>query len=112
MVPESTETFNPRDKEDAMAVKILIKRVVPDRKSAELLSLLKRLRALTMNQPGYISGETLKRIDAPGESLVISTWQSMEDWRNWVISPERAGIQNKIDDLLGVETGYEIYEYE
>jgi heme-degrading monooxygenase HmoA len=94
-----------------MAVKILIKRMVPASRAKDLTPLFRRLRNLAMDQPGYISGETLERIDRPGEYLVISTWQSIDYWRNWVVSKERAEIQNEIDAKLGDETTYEIYSY-
>ncbi len=92
-----------------MAVKILIKRFVPENKENDLEVLLRLLRERTTSQPGYISGETLKRIDKPGENLVISIWQSVDDWRTWVLSEERTKIQEKIDILLGEDTKYEIY---
>lgn len=95
-----------------MAVKIIIKRIVPENKTEALKPLLQRLRNLAMEQPGYISGETFKRIDRPGESLVVSTWQSMDDWRKWVLADERRGTQEKIDHLLGEKTEYEIYAYD
>jgi heme-degrading monooxygenase HmoA len=95
-----------------MAVKIIIKRIVPQNKAEALKPLLQRLRNLAMQQPGYISGETFKRIDRPGESLVVSTWQAMENWRAWVISDERRGTQEKIDHLLGEKTDYEVYTYD
>jgi heme-degrading monooxygenase HmoA len=95
-----------------MAVKIIIKRIVPQNKTEALRPLLQKLRNLAMQQPGYISGETFKRIDRPGESLVVSTWQSMEDWRVWVMSDERRGTQEKIDHLLGEKTDYEVYTYD
>ncbi len=94
-----------------MAVKVMIKRKVRGSVEKDLLALLRELRTLTMNQPGYISGETLKRLDKPEETLVISTWQSAEEWRKWVTSKERQQIQAKIDLLLGQETEYELYEY-
>lgn len=92
-----------------MIVKIFIKRRVTEKLNAELIMLLKRLRALTLEQPGYISGESLNRLDTPGESMVISTWQSVENWNTWVNSPKRTEIQSKIDLLLGEETEYAIY---
>ena len=95
-----------------MAVKIIIKRIVPQNKTEALKPLLQKLRNLAMQQPGYISGETFKRIDRPGESLVVSTWQSMEDWRVWVMSDGRRGTQKKIDHLLGEKTDYEVYTYD
>lgn len=95
-----------------MAVKIIIKRIVPQNKAEALKPLLQKLRNLAMQQPGYISGETFKRIDRPGESLVVSTWQFMDNWREWVLSDERQGTQEKIDHLLGEKTDYEIYMYD
>ncbi len=94
-----------------MAIKIIIKRIVSEDKVKYLTPLLKQLRALANNQPGYISGETLKRIDNPSEYLVISTWQSVEDWEKWFLSNERIGVQNKIDIILGKKTEYEVYDY-
>ena len=95
-----------------MAVKIIIKRIVPENKAEALKPLLQKLRNLAMEQTGYISGETFKRIDRPGESLVVSTWQSMENWREWVVNDLRRGAQEKIDHLLGEKTDYEIYSYD
>ena len=94
-----------------MAVKILIKRKVPQGKNEELSRLLKHMRALTMIQPGYISGETLQGVDKPSENLVISTWQSVEAWDQWFDGQERLETQEKIDQLTGEKTTYEIYEY-
>ncbi|MBU1712082.1 MAG: antibiotic biosynthesis monooxygenase [Proteobacteria bacterium] len=94
-----------------MAIKIIIKRTVSEDKEKYLTPLLKQLRALANNQPGYISGETLKRVDNPSDYLVISTWQSVEDWNRWFLSNERIGVQNKIDIILGKKTEYEVYSY-
>ena len=94
-----------------MAVKILIRRRVPESIAKNLIPLFRELRALATNQDGYISGETLRSLDDPEEFLVISTWNSSEDWKNWVKSKERDEIQIKIDSLLGGKTDYKIYHY-
>ena len=93
-----------------MTVKIFIKRNVQEKNITELNMLLKRLRSLTLNQSGYISGETLKRIDKPDECMVISTWRSVEDWNTWVNNEKRLKIQTEIDQLLGQEPEYAVYE--
>jgi heme-degrading monooxygenase HmoA len=54
----------------------------------------------------------LKRLDKPGESLVVTKWQSVFYWEQWFESKERSEIQEKIDQLLPEETLYEIYEYD
>jgi len=92
-----------------MAVKIFIKRKVQTDNSAQLSILLKKLRVLTLEQPGYLSGETFNRIDKPNECMVISTWRSVEDWNAWVNSPKRNEIQTVIDQLIGEDTEYAIY---
>ena len=93
-------------------IKIHIRRKVPEHKTDDLKSLINQLRAVTMGTSGYVAGETLQRLDKPGESLVVTKWQSEFYWNQWFRSKERAEIQDKIDRLLGEETGYEIYEYD
>ena len=93
-----------------MTVKIFIRRQVAANNILELTVLLKKLRALTLSQPGYIYGETLRRLDQDNECLVISTWRSLEDWDNWFQNNERVAIQQQIDELLGETTEYAIYE--
>jgi heme-degrading monooxygenase HmoA len=93
-------------------IKVHIKRKVPPEKMEALRALINELRSLTMGQPGYIAGETLKRVDRAGESLVVAKWQSTDYWHQWQQSKARSEIQDKIDQLLGEETVYEIYEYD
>jgi len=92
-----------------MAVKVLIKRKVGENVAPELDTLLRKLRALTLSRKGYISGETFHRVDKEGISLVISSWQSLDDWREWTLSKERMELQEQIDKLLGAPTEYEIF---
>jgi heme oxygenase (mycobilin-producing) len=94
-----------------MAVKVFIKRSVPQDKARAMIPLFRQMRASAATQPGYITGETLRSLDKSEEFMVISTWQSSEDWKKWLQSKERNEIQSKIDDLLGGETVYDIYHY-
>jgi heme-degrading monooxygenase HmoA len=92
-----------------MSIKIFIRRKVQGENLTELTFLLKRLRALTLEQPGYVSGETLNRLDKADESMVISIWNSVEDWNSWVNNPKRNEIQTQVDKLLGQDTEYMMY---
>ena len=93
-------------------IKVHIKRRVSPEKMEDLRALINQLRSMTMGQPGYIAGETLQRVDQPGESLVVSKWQSIDYWQQWIESKGRKEIQTQIDQLLGEETRYEIYEFD
>jgi heme-degrading monooxygenase HmoA len=42
---------------------------------------------------------------------VITTWQSVEDWKAWEKNPERKKIQAKIEKLMAKPTKAKIYLY-
>ena len=94
-----------------MAIKTIIKRIVPKGKESELLPLLLQLRSNALSQPGYISGETLRNIDHPEELLVIGIWKSADFWNAWKKNGKRIDLQKKIDCLLGQESEISTYFY-
>lgn len=94
-----------------MAVKVLIRRKVPEDRAREMIPLFRKMRSLANEQPGYITGETMRNLEDPDEFLVISTWETSDDWKRWVESSERMQIQGQIDKLLGGKTEYEIFHY-
>ncbi|MDX1708087.1 MAG: antibiotic biosynthesis monooxygenase family protein [Desulfobacterales bacterium] len=94
-----------------MAVKILIRRKVPEDKARKMIPLFREMRSMANQQPGYITGETMRNLEKPDEFLVISTWETSADWKRWVQSNERQQIQGQIDSLLGGTTEYEIFHY-
>ena len=94
-----------------MAVKILIRRKVPEDKARKMIPLFLEMRSMANQQPGYITGETIRNLEKPDEFLVISTWETSEDWKHWVESDQRKQIQDQIDALLGGKTEYEIFHY-
>ena len=94
-----------------MAVEVIIRRTFKDAaQAAELVPLIVKLRSLATVQKGYMTGQTLRCIDCPGEYLVISTWHTEADWNTWYNSDARRQLQQQIDDLLGEKTEYRIYE--
>ncbi|MBW1849879.1 MAG: antibiotic biosynthesis monooxygenase [Deltaproteobacteria bacterium] len=94
-----------------MSVKVAIRRIVPKDREEELLPLLVQMRVLATNQPGYISGETLRNMEREEECIVISTWQSKGEWDKWFLNKQRIELQEKIDALLDKKTRYSVYYY-
>ena len=95
-----------------MAVKILIYRKVRPGKEEELSETVRKFRSRAIHAEGYVSGETLRSIEDPSVHLVISTWKSLQDWNNWLNTPERKAFQQKMDALLEEPTKITPYEYE
>ena len=93
-----------------MTVQVIIKRKFQMNRPDELLPYLNDLRSRAKEQKGYISGETLRSLDSPEDYLVISKWETAQDWDDWFQSVERRQIQAKVDSLIGERTFYEIFE--
>ncbi len=93
-----------------MAVKILIKRRIMPDVADGVDFLIKKLRALVSQQPGYISGETFKRLDEEHHIMVISTWKTLQDWERWANTKERNELEEQIAVMLRAPTEFEIYE--
>ena len=94
-----------------MAITVFIQRKFREKeKAAKLAPLIVEIRSLATMQPGYITGKTFRCLDCPGEYIVISTWNSLDDWNRWLQSKQRMALQKQVDDLLGEVTQYRIYE--
>ncbi|MFZ2446646.1 MAG: antibiotic biosynthesis monooxygenase family protein [Syntrophobacteraceae bacterium] len=83
-----------------MTIRVLIERTVEPGQEAKLQQIMTQSRVRAMKAKGYISGETLRALDNPSQFLVISNWNSVEDWKAWEKNPERAKIQEDLAPLL------------
>ena len=97
-------------REVKMAVHVVIKRKLIINDPEKLTPLMKELSERAKLQEGYISTDTLQSIDNPGEYLVISRWETEENWMSWFQSKERRDIQGKVDSLIGERTFYELFK--
>ena len=92
-----------------MAVKILIKRKFKNGNMRAASRFLINNRSGAMQQPGYISSETLRSLDDKDQIMVVSMWESMEDWQAWKNSETRKANVAEFKDYLVGETKYEYY---
>ncbi len=92
-----------------MNAKILIKRRFKKGKQKEIIALLRELRGGALNQPGYISGETLTSSEDPQVLMVIGTWQDMESWYNWKQNNTRQTLEKMLETYQEESTEYQEY---
>ncbi|MCE5337005.1 MAG: antibiotic biosynthesis monooxygenase [Desulfobacteraceae bacterium] len=83
-----------------MTIRVLIEREVEPGQEIKLQQILSQARTMAMKTKGYISGETLRAVDNPNKFVVISNWNSLEDWKAWEKSAERASLQQALSNLL------------
>jgi heme-degrading monooxygenase HmoA len=98
-----------QQKRGDMVAKIFIKRKFKKDSGREIVAILNKMRAAAMDQPGYISGETLMDYDNPQSVAVIATWQSMENWHAWKENPERMKIESMLEAFQVGPTEFEEY---
>jgi|YelNatPaOPRAMG01_1025707.scaffolds.fasta_scaffold63916_2 heme-degrading monooxygenase HmoA len=95
-----------------MAIKVFIEREIEEGRELDIYNYLIKLRSRAMKAHGYISGETLVSYDNPRKYLVVSTWNSMEDWKRWEESDERKAIETEIGHYLKSPPKVSVYRYE
>ncbi|MDP2720311.1 MAG: antibiotic biosynthesis monooxygenase [Dehalococcoidia bacterium] len=81
-------------------VKVIQERHLNPDSQEQLAPMLRQLRLAVMNQPGYITGETLTNSKDPNHQIVIGTFRSLKDWESWKKNKERNAINKNIRPLL------------
>lgn len=79
-----------------MAVKVIIERRVLPGREKRALELLRSIRARCLDEPGYITGETLRDSEDAHNIIVISTWFGLMDWRRWHASDDRRRLESEL----------------
>lgn len=92
-----------------MIAKILIKRRFKEGNTAQIAALLNEIRTKAMDNPGYLSGETLIKRGFPNTMVIISTWRNLEDWRRWLDSHERNTFEAMLEVYQEGPTEYDEY---
>ena len=86
-------------------IRVLIERNVAPGLENYYDSTIKRTVSSVIKAPGCLSGESLKDPQNPRRRIVMSKWQSREDWDHWYFSDERRQVISEITPMLeGSET--------
>ncbi len=83
-----------------MAVKVVIERRVLPGQERRALEVMRTLRVRCLEEPGYISGETLRDSEDAHNLVVISTWFGLMDWRRWHQSETRRALESQLRPML------------
>jgi len=83
-----------------MAVKVLVERHVVPGQERRALEILRSIRARCLDEPGYLTGETLRDSEDPRTIVVLSNWFGLGDWRRWYASADRRSFESQLRPLL------------
>jgi heme-degrading monooxygenase HmoA len=92
-----------------MAIKVLISRNMSEEQASAAHPYLLKLAALAYKHSGYISGETVVNMEDPKERLIICSWKSMEDWKNFMKMEESKSLYYFVDQILAQPSVHRFY---
>ena len=93
-----------------MAVKVIITRRFKEGYIREAAKLLIEARNNAMHEEGYISSETLNNCDNPDEIVVLSMWESRQDWWRYKESAARQELEHRFDEMMETKTQTVTYD--
>jgi heme-degrading monooxygenase HmoA len=76
---------------------------------ADVLPMLLRLRSHAMTYAGYVGAENLMNNHDISIVAIITTWESVENWKDWEKSRSRLAIIDEYRDSLAEEPKITIY---
>ncbi|MBC2736476.1 MAG: hypothetical protein HF981_19100 [Desulfobacteraceae bacterium] len=92
-----------------MVIKVLIKRHFKPEHLDTASKILIRARYEAMKMKGYIASETWRGLHDPSWIIVVSMWQSPEDWNQWYKSLQRRDLMVELAKIM--TEGEEIEPY-
>ncbi len=92
-----------------MTVKIIILRRYSDEQKIRLESVFSELFSLVFEFGGFVSGETLMNREDPHEHLIISTWDSVEQWQTYHEAERVKELCGMIDATIGKQTTHQVF---
>lgn len=79
------------------------------KRGADLQPVLLKLREHAMSYPGYVGADNLVSDKDPSIVAIITTWDSVEQWRVWQGSKRRGEIMKEAEPLLEEELRVSVY---
>ncbi len=83
-----------------MAIKVQITRDFKPGTLDQASRILIQARYQAMRMQGYISSETWSNLDDPNRVVVVSMWQSINDWNRWHESPQRGEFVTELGKIM------------
>jgi heme oxygenase (mycobilin-producing) len=82
-------------------IRVVLEHRAKDNESKKkLIKAIKETRAEARKQHGFIIGQTLSDVNDPLHVVVISSWQTEEDWKAWDKSTTRVSLLPSIEQNL------------
>jgi heme-degrading monooxygenase HmoA len=92
-----------------MAVKVLIRRRIEKRHLSQFRRFLMALEGWASKHSDFFYGENLENPKNPGEYLCISTWRSIEAFKQWSHNLTSRQMEQQMTICFGMQSEGAIY---
>jgi len=91
-------------------VKVIIERRVKPGSEGKLEKLLTDIRSQAMyHSPGFVSGEVLTSVADPSIRVIIGTFLTLDNWKQWENSPLRQELLRQMKPYLASRPRVAVY---
>ncbi|WP_221798227.1 antibiotic biosynthesis monooxygenase family protein [Oceanobacter mangrovi] len=81
-------------------IKVIIDRRIADDMESTYEEAMKRTLHAILEAPGYVSGASYKDARDTHHRVIITNWQSQQDWERWSVSDERKEVIAAFQPIL------------
>mgnify|MGYP003642206633 CR=1 FL=1 len=81
-------------------IKVIIDRRIADDMESTYEDAIKHTLRAILEAPGYVSGASYKDARDHHHRIIITNWQSLQDWERWAVSSERREVIAAIQPIL------------
>jgi len=92
-----------------MEVKVIIQRRYSEEEKKSLKPILGELYQLVFEFGGFVSGEALVNCEDPRERVIISQWNSIEQWKRYHEADRVRTLCSMIDTIIGKVTTHKVF---
>jgi len=81
-------------------IRVLINRHVREGCLDDYVNSIRNARKKVLNFDGFIAGELLEEKSNSNHAIIISCWESFDDWEAWYDSDERKQVSQEMSSYL------------
>lgn len=81
-------------------IRVIIERQIANGVEANYLRTARKVLMRCIDQPGYISGESMIDANNPNHRFTLTKWESVARWTAWVESNDRKGLMEEMQMTL------------
>jgi len=81
-------------------ITVIIERHLADDMIDTYEAFARKVMQAAVEAPGFISGESFHRMDAPDVRFLIVKMRTAEDWQRWQRSPQRSELISQLQPTL------------